>query len=381
MIFFSILFSIISLFMIVSFVAWQVLKYKTILPAGYGMLFLLCGYALFPIYYLLGYINIERHYRYNMENESLYIVYLMACILIFIFLLSFFLGYSITQKNQYKISTNPFKKIYFFKYFFVILVISTVAYSLYIYIYGGLSYILENISHIRSGKDEHKNYLGALLNMFAGYYVFLLYSLFAYILILKNKMHFKKYFFKKIILFFILFLIFVIAKKFLDGGRGGVIAVFIGLALISSLYLKKINKKYIFILFFISIFVILFGKTILFQLFVTGDFASPTFNIIDLWGKVLGEFTHLYISIVNALEKELGADRLFGDFIYWALKPLKLLGVEGVDSISYYNTYQILGLWESNIPPGMVAFLYIEGGVIFIPLGGFFIGMFFISFS
>ncbi|EPK7844040.1 hypothetical protein OY498_001794, partial [Acinetobacter baumannii] len=62
---------------------------------------------------------------------------------------------------------------------------------------------------------------------------------------------------------------------------------------------------------------------------------------------------------------------------YWVFKPFKLLGFDIPDLISYFNTYIVYGVWDSEIPPGAVAFGYIQLGIVGVIFHGFILGMFF----
>src|SRR5690606_17845757 len=60
-----------------------------------------------------------------------------------------------------------------FHFSIVLFIIGCIAYYYYVQLYGGLFYVMNNISQIRSGTDENKNYLGAVFRMFSS---FILYS-------------------------------------------------------------------------------------------------------------------------------------------------------------------------------------------------------------
>lgn len=363
------------------FIVWQIKKYKIILPTSYAMLFLLFIYSIFPILFLSGLLDVSSVYKYSLESSSTVIFYFISSILILIYFVSFYFGYFILKRKYYTITSNEKDKINFWKLFWTLFLITTLFYLSYVYIYGGFSYIIENISHIRSGKDAHKNYYGAFFRMFSEYYIFLLFSFFAYINLAREKQKLSNSIItiKKIrilIALFLILLLFVLAKKFLDGGRGGLISVTIGLLLVYNLQYKKLNFKYILLNLVIAVVIVLYGKTVLFQLFLNNNIQIIESDLA-LFYRFVGNFAHGYMSLANSLEKDLGADRLFGDFIFWLFKPLKLFGMNDFDSVSYYNTYHILGEWDSNIPPAIVAFLFQQGGVVFVPIGAFVLGVLF----
>jgi len=241
--------------------------------------------------------------------------------------------------------------------------------------YGGIEYVLQNISQIRSGTDDNKSYLGAFFKMFSKYLSVVLLIYFYYYI--TSKKHLKTYkvnFVKAKVL--ILFLL-ATSLMLMSGGRGGVISIAISMFLLYNLQYKSIKWKYIIPIVIFSLLIIFFGKTIIFQLFTGQEIFYKEIDTHKYISKLLLEFAYPYISLINALHLDLGADRMFFDFFAWIFKLLKLFGINEVDSISYYNTYHLIGMWDSNVPPGVVAFLYIEGGVLFIPIGAFIFGILF----
>jgi len=373
---FSFIFILNSLFILV-----QIKKYKVILPTSFSVLFILFHYSIFPLFFLLDGVDVSRFYIYSIGNQEYHIYYLIASLLILVFTLCFYFGYFLAKKQTYKIDAGIEHISSFKRDFFVLFLITTLCYLGYIYIYGGFGYVIENISHIRSGKDINKNYIGAFLRMFSDYYVFLLYALYAYFNQLKQSLtsNIDKNKLRSVAIWLFVFVAFVLFKKFLDGGRGGIITVFLGLFFIYTVQFSKLKLLHIFIGTAVVICIILYGKTILFQLFSENnikDFSLGN-DILGLVSKFIENFAHGYMSIINSLIKNLGADRLFADFIFWLFKPLKLLGIDSFDSISYYNTYHLIGIWESDIPLGIVGFFYQEGGVLFVPIGAIILGYFF----
>ncbi|MGD9859928.1 MAG: O-antigen polymerase [Marinobacterium sp.] len=198
------------------------------------------------------------------------------------------------------------------------------------------------------------------------------------------KKYYKKYYggFNRLkdvgICFFIFFV--VLFKSYLDGGRGGIIIDFIGLFFVFYWFSGKINISYLLAVLVFSIFIGFFGKTFIFSLYSDSsqnNYFYDILNEIKFFDGVVIEYSHQYLSLLVAVQNDLGGSRLFADFIYWLMKPLKLLGFSVADSIAYYNTYIIKGKWDSEIPPGALAFAYYQGGLIFIPLFGIFLGVFF----
>lgn len=73
-------------------------------------------------------------------------------------------------------------------------------------------------------------------------------------------------------------------------------------------------------------------------------------TLYDSYNIIVSEFSHQYLSLINFMQYEYNF-RYFGDYVYWVFKPFKLLGFDIPDSISYFNTYIVYGVWDSEIPP------------------------------
>jgi hypothetical protein len=143
--------------------------------------------------------------------------------------------------------------------------------------------------------------------------------------------------------------------------------------MITSVY-KKISLKSLLFYSIIALFIGLYGKIFIFQIFLLQDLSNVYIeNHLD---AIMQEFAHPFFNINIILSRGLLGDRFFGDIFYWILKPLKLLHITVPDSISYYITFLATGIWDSNIPPGLVAFSISEGGIYGIPIFSFLSGFF-----
>lgn len=230
--------------------------------------------------------------------------------------------------------------------------------------YGGIEYVLKNISGIRSGTDDNKNYLGAFVKIFSDFLLFSTY--FSYSHYLENAKRYR--------LFFLVLAFISIVKLFLDGGRGAVINFFLALLFIHYLREGRFSVLHALGVSVAALFIGLFGKVVVFALFGDRDAselmegATSSLSIID---AISEEYSHQFLSALLAIDFGLiSPDRYGIDLLVWAVKPLKLIGVNVPDSISYYNTYLITGDWDSQIPPGIIGLGIYDFGVLFcwIPL-------------
>jgi len=325
----------------------------------------------------MGFLDIHEMYKVKFLDNDIYHLHTLANALILVFYTMFFLGY-FSKKNRTFILEDNMNIISIKRHLFFLFFFSIATFILFVYMYGGFEYVLSNISQIRSGTDENKNYIGAFLRMFTDYMLMFFLALFFYKISIRSEL---PYILRKSVrylgVFFYVVLIIILAKKFTDGGRGGLINIVILMNIMYILKYKRLKWKYLIVTFVFAISIILFGKTILFQLFTGQEFSPIKIDFTQYGSKILLEFAYPYISLINSLYLDLSADRMFFDFFAWIYKFLKLFGINDIDSISYYNTYHLIGMWESNIPPGIVAFLFTQGGIFFIPIGAFFAGVLF----
>ena len=358
LIFFAVIFSLLNIF----FSYYITNKYKIILPSVYSLVFLTIAYLWFPLFLYMDTINISKIYSFRIDDE----IYFISSLIIFTFFCFFYLGYFAKRNTYYELIVKKERK--FRLYFIIIFFIGLSAFFTSIYMYGGFAYMLENISKVRSGTDENKNYIGAFIRIFSSYIEYAFFALFSYVLLNKQRVS------KLVKLFLFLLFLFTVFKLFLDGGRGGLLSLFVGMYVIYNYITYKFKIFYLSLAVVLALFVILYGKIFLFSLFIGENFANDFEFKIDFLSSFMIEYAHLYMSMISAFMNDLLSERLFADFYYWIFKPLKLFGVSDYDSISYFNTYYILGNWNSDIPPGIIAFFLFEGGILFVIIGSFILG-------
>ncbi|WP_434263621.1 O-antigen polymerase [Aliarcobacter cryaerophilus] len=317
-------------------------------------------------------------YKVSFTSKDItYEIHTISNAMIFIFYSMFFLGYFLKKRVVFQIKDRM--KVKAIKNHLIVLTfISAICFFIYLYTYGGLEYILSNISQIRTGTSEYRNYLAIFIRLFSDYIFIVFLSLFFYKISTKKELFYLSD--RTVKLLYVLFyitLIIILTKKFMDGGRGGMISVFIFMIIIYSLKYKTIRLKYITLVIVVALILVFFGKTILFELFTDRDLPSIEFSYIEYLNRFLLEFAYPYISLVNVIYLNLSAERIFMDFYGWMFTLLKIFGINDLDAVSYYNTYHLIGIWRSVIPPGIVAFLLLEGGILMIPLGAFILGIMF----
>lgn len=166
----------------------------------------------------------------------------------------------------------------------------------------------------------------------------------------------------------------VLLTAFLAGGRLGLINVFLAGGLVIIFGRGKIPVRRLVPVGLVAFLVGLYGKSVLFQI------ANPNYTYQDASAVIettrgegqltslAQEFSHPYLSLAQAMYREDYSYRFFGDYWYWAVKPLKLVGVSVPDSISYFNTFLTRGISDSEVPPGVLAFGFLSLGVVGVVL-------------
>lgn len=113
-------------------------------------------------------------------------------------------------------------------------------------------------------------------------------------------------------------------------------------------------------------------KEIIYSISTNG---SVDFSIIDLLGidsmAFINNFGHPLISFINVdnLVSSYGY-AYFWDYIQGFLFYFKILGIDFGLSITYFNTYVLMGVKESIIPPGYLAFGFVQLGFLGVFIAG-----------
>jgi oligosaccharide repeat unit polymerase len=313
------------------------------------------------------YLEIGNH-KYFIEYFDDSTVVFYAALIVLLFSIFFYVGIKFTKTNHdyyIKVSNKLDGKKYIFSIFFI----SVASFFAYVFFTGqGLQYVFANATTLRSGTDEAKNFGAAFLKLFTYYIEIVVFYFFA-------KISFSKKTEKPIVVIaFLITLGLAVTKSFADGGRGGMINLIVGLIFIAivSERFKYIPKFKLFLALIVAVFIGLYGKTYIFQI-INADARNVNVEIseIEIISGVVVEYSHQFSSLLMAVDRDLGMQRWYMDFFIWILKPLKLLGIEIADSISYFNTYHATGVWDSEIPPGLVALNYYQGGIVGVMIGGF----------
>lgn len=367
------MFILISIFIFIFLIIWSIKEYK---KYGISLTFMtiiwsIVIYVLAPLALVTSYYEVAspRFLRNYYDIESIFPLFV-----IIIFFISMFFSSIFFDKVDFKFKLEPSHNL-IRKTAIFLFTIGFGSLLFFIYNYGGLDYVLSNMSQIRSGTDDNKNYLSAFVSSFSKYMNLSFFIMLSFWVINKKISNFDYF------LFFI-FALLTLFSIYLSAGREAGIAFLISILVIYLAVYKKIPALTVAIFSIFSFMYILFGKTFLFALnnenFDKDDFIDNNFlsTISNSYNIIVSEFSHQCLSLVNFMQYDYSF-RFFGDYAYWLFKPFKLLGFNIPDSISYYNTFIVHGVWDSEIPPGGIAYGYIQFGILGVIIHGFILGCFF----
>lgn len=326
-------------------------------------------YCLAPMALISSFDNVANH-AFSMSVNDVKDIFAQLTILLFY--LSLTLGMILGSHYQGFITltktTIDIKKLCYF-----LIAVGLIGLYIFIKSYSGLQYVLSNLSYIRSGHAEIKSYVGAFAFGFFKLVNLSFFICLSQLLITKGKK-------KPVSLPFLLFnLALCFFGLYLSAGRENAIAFIVSIMVIYISIKKKTPIRFVLTAFIFTVFYIIFGKTLIFAIyeenFDVNEFFSERFlpMLLNSYEIIMVEFAHQYMSLVNFLNYD-NNYRYFYDYINWMFVPLKFLGINFGDSISYFNTYIIMDRWESIIPPGPVAFGYMSLGALGVVIHGILIG-------
>lgn len=292
------------------------------------------------------------YYSYQITNEKIIFAFFSICI----FLLGFFIFdilkliniITIRKKNQetlvnYKVS----------KFFWILLFVYLIFLVFQLFDTNRGMEIYE----IRRGIKESNHFSFFIINVFSG-------IKFVLFLIIFN------YFEKKNI-----FLILIISTYVEFLGGIGRVSMLVNLAMIIMLLfnIKSFSlakMSYIILLFFLPI--ILYLKSVIY-IFSTGDGNLSLSDFTFDYDLFISNFSHPLISLINSetLIDKLGYRYLY-DYLQGFLFYFKIIGLDFGDSLTYYNSENLIGIYGSIVPPGYIAFGYIQLSFIGIYFSGIF---------
>ena len=169
---------------------------------------------------------------------------------------------------------------------------------------------------------------------------------------------------------FALLILFVLVDIKSAVGRTNLL-LSLSLILLFMSNIKAINYSRIcFWLFFLMLPLVLSLKHIIFMI-STNNFESGFFSSFD-FDLYMANFGHPLASMMYSRElMDVAGVGYFSGYFNSVLFYLKFFGFNVDYSLTYYNTYVLLGAKESNIPPGHLAFGYVQLSFIGVLVSGY----------
>lgn len=129
------------------------------------------------------------------------------------------------------------------------------------------------------------------------------------------------------------------------------------------------------VLILVGMPLILNGKIIIYSLIVLNK--VPEFSVLydytHIFSDFVNNFGHPMASLYSVNDTlELTGVRLFYDMFQGFLFYLRAFGINAGDSLTYFNTESLLGVRESIVPPGYLAFGYMQASYAGIFMMGIF---------
>lgn len=181
-----------------------------------------------------------------------------------------------------------------------------------------------------------------------------------------------KFFDRRIVASFVAFAAFV---EILGGiGRANLIFNFVIFLMLIFNFRASFVAKSMIVLAALFIPIILSMKRIIYVLSTSGsvDFSSVDFNDLD-YTAIFSNFGHPLISFFQKDELvDITGYRYFYDVFQGFIFYFRVFGFNVDGSITYYNTKNLMGSFESVIPPGYLAFGYVQLSYLGVFIAGSF---------
>lgn len=316
--------------------------------------------------------NVEFDSQYTRikiaQSSSSYLIF----ILISTFYLLFRIGYYSNKykvpklKTDFKLENNAWK----IEIFTACLFISSVL--IYASAHGGFTGMLRDAQIFRSGYGEYSKYDFFKRFFYIGQisWMFCLYRL------IRQKISIVNILYSVMIFFFNVLALLSMA------GRTNIILFLVISFLI--IFDGIISKKFIIVSGFIFLIVVIYGDPLFVALKNIDDGLSiaaiannKSSSIMDSFKSLLFEFQHPYSSINAVIENYDDIHVRYGaDFIYAILNivPEKIFFLGRFETVAYPNTQLLTGIYDSTIPPGILAFSVYSFGIPGVVLMSFFSG-------
>jgi hypothetical protein len=263
--------------------------------------------------------------------------------------------------------------------------VGLLASAVFITRYGGLDFVLKNISGIRtggSGGGVERDTLGAAINLLSNLIYYAAWIVFtAVVLLRERRSRVPGYLYSTLAVMTVV----VVVHSVVAGGRGGMLITFVMYYVIFAFVRERYYARYVALILPLAFVVLLFGKSVIVSTFFTGwdqlwAGIVQQSRGVTLQSMVMGftsNFTHPYLSLRVAID--VVGDRIqpnwFSDVPLGVYFYARLAGVETPVTVTYWNTYFTRGFLESDVPPGLLGAFWYSAYVPGVVVGSYFFGM------
>ncbi|NQZ04705.1 O-antigen polymerase [Idiomarina sp.] len=357
--------------LVIVFALALLLLNKNRIRSNIGLLFMLLAYCLF-----YGLSGVHSSFSYEKDVELMNLKYSRENSLIFlggistlVSLLVSYLSYTFLSKHRYGKSDCLMQDNGNGLVLYGWLPLLFSMFSLYLYSlqYGGIAQALSAAAMIRAGL--YKESVGS----------FTFFKYFIPIFLIGFSFWFLKYLFTKRVKHLFYFLIYfgwgVYAFSFMAGRTRFVFLLLLPL-IFWVLQVRKVKIKSIITTFLLTLTLVLgivnYGKSVFVGL-STDNYQAHEVKSEE--SSLIGYFTHRVYANEVAWGRFIELNEVYGfNDVFFAplfIIPERLTGIKKPDSISYHTTEVLTGVYDSMIPPGVVAlglFSFNVVGLVFVSI-------------
>lgn len=336
----------------------QYLRVFTVISLAYVVLFYLV-----PLYIVVKNNNSMSYAGLSFEFRDSDLRFAFLCCIVFLF--SFFLANIFIFRYRRVNNSHLYHAVSMRSDSISRIKIVAIIFAVIIIVYNFTVFSVESAYDVRSGliRGSHLTFfISIVIGSFGNA-----------ILLRLDSLHLRAY-------VLALLFVFIFLALFTASGRFSILSLFV--LFFISLFKIKIKIKYLvsaLFLFILATPIVFNLKQVIYSVGVARelpnllDYYYVGFDFSDYSDKFLLNFSHPLLSLLVADQViEYAGYRFFYDYIQGVLFYLKVFGVDFGNSLTYLNTRIILGVDESVIPPGYIAFGYIQANIFGVAVSGVF---------
>ncbi|MCB2191224.1 MAG: oligosaccharide repeat unit polymerase [Deltaproteobacteria bacterium] len=329
----------------------------------------LLKYVLPGIYDLryISYIDIEQQFHLNLTDNLIVFILISFSYVLFRTIYIFF-----DKRNMHKVAYSSISHIINIKRILLFSALGLASFYIYFLQFGDTGNTAFEIYLARAGANPYRGQFVFLKHFIPLLTISCVLSYSYYLFLVKDGLRYKS---KYVIIITTLIFFLIIFLYIYLGGRSHYLKLIFSLLLVYITVRNKIAWWHILILCASVTFLLFFDSFYMYFLGIKSNYIIKpvSSNLIDNFVRAFGHsyislkaVTHLYLEdVINY--------RYFIDYILAILYliPDKIFSFSVPSTVSYINTYHLLGVYSSTVPPGLIA-----SGIYFGGLPGLTINIF-----